>query len=147
MAAVGHGLKKGSMHDLPSYAGGKHVGQIPFDGGAQSLKNQQFGETGSPNRSHFGGSPIVNLEISDVRAFKASGGNKSVGKIGGGGTRMTAGQMHRKQRNKNTIIGLQQVIPHHRKNISYESYLMNRPVAKCYTNVAFETMSGDGGAY
>lgn len=127
----GHGHKKSSMQDLTSYI--RQV-QLPADG-AQSQKNHYF--EGPSTRAFVGGASIVNLETADGRPFRGVGGHKSATKIG-------AARAAQQRRKKTTPIGLQQVIPHHKKNISYESYLMNRPVVRRYSN-AYEAISGDEG--
>lgn len=72
-----------------------------------------------------GGGSIMNLDTREGKMLRGTGVYKSAQRIG-----VSKVPHSRKRRIFN------QFVPHHKKNISYESYLMNRPVIRRYSNAA-----------
>ena len=73
----------------------------------------------------------MNLDTREGKMYKGAAAYKSAQRIG-------AARAPQSRKRKM----MQQVVPHHKKNISYESYLMNRPVVRRYSN-AYEAYTSD----
>lgn len=90
----------------------------------------------SDNQAYVGGGQIVNLETAEGGQFVRGAAERKQS------TQRVGGQRLSHQRKKKSV---QNMLPHHKKNVSYESYLLNRPIFRRYSN-ALDGVSVDDAA-
>ena len=90
---------------------------------------------GAQTHAFVGGGSIMNLDTHEGKMYRGTVAYKSAQKIGA-----ARGPHSRKRR----MVNFNQIIPNHKKNISYESYLMNRPVIRRYSNAQMGYPGDDG---